>query len=734
MKIKSLKGSLQLTVTILILVIGLAISQFVSQRYSNTLIDAATSKAFNIAHKLALDAADSILINDLVTLQKQLEDQILSTPSVAYIFIEKDSHVLAHTFTAGIPTDLIGINQPQENENGHLTKIISDQDVRYLDVAWPIFNRQAGILRLGLSEAPYQSQVRQLWMQMSLITLVIVILALIIVHFVINLLTRPLIKLTRAVELIDEDNLETQLEINGRHEVTKLSSAFNSMLTRLKEYTAKLNSSNLQLEQKHLELDRTHRQLRAYFVIAQEIAALSTLYDVCTYLISTFKNILACQNMAFIIFGNRNELFMLTEDKIKTLNHHHHEQAQNILNRLKSQRFGTKKVFEPLNLPNNLQSATRLAVFPLGDQEPPLGALLVGCHKHCRCIEDEIEVIEPILIQTRGAIMRAVDLEEELRELRSRVDTTAEFNGLIGKDAQMQIIYKLIEDVAPTDTTVLIQGESGTGKELVARAIHSQSQRRNSSFVVVNCSAYPATLLESELFGHEKGAFTGATRRKPGRFEQADGGTVFLDEIGEISPTAQIKLLRVLQSRKFERLGGEQTISVDLRILAATNKDLSQEVLKGNFREDLYYRLNVIPINLPPLRKRRNDILLLAQYFLRRFSNDQKKAIDEFNPEALRLLFDHEWPGNVRELENAIEHAVVMAKSQTIEISDIPSVVSQKLIDTNSQVTNSLTKNESRLVKEILEECNWNKTQAATKLGISRSTLYEKLKKYEIRQ
>ncbi|MCK7508445.1 MAG: sigma-54 dependent transcriptional regulator [Desulfobacterales bacterium] len=222
---------------------------------------------------------------------------------------------------------------------------------------------------------------------------------------------------------------------------------------------------------------------------------------------------------------------------------------------------------------------------------------------------------------------------------------------------------------------MLIQGESGTGKELVARAIHQHSPRSDKPFVVINCSAYPSTLLESELFGHEKGAFTGASRRRAGRFEQAHGGTVFLDEIGEISQTAQIKLLRVLQSQKFERIGGEQTLAVDVRILAATNKNLLEQVKAGQFREDLFYRLNVIPIQLPPLRDRQNDIPLLARHFLRMFAERQKKDIREFSSEAMRIILNYRWPGNVRELENTIEHAVVLAKGKAVEAVDLPLLV-----------------------------------------------------------
>jgi two-component system response regulator HydG len=296
----------------------------------------------------------------------------------------------------------------------------------------------------------------------------------------------------------------------------------------------------------------------------------------------------------------------------------------------------------------------------------------------------------------------------------------------------MQDIYRLIEDIAPTDATVLIQGESGTGKELVARAIHRQSPRRNRPFIVINCSAYPATLLESELFGHEKGAFTGAIRRKTGRFEQADGGTVFLDEIGEIAPSAQIKLLRILQSQKFERVGGEETLNVNVRILAATNKDLLREVTNGNFREDLFYRLNVIPIQLPPLKMRRNDIPLLARYFLRRFAAEQNKEIEDFNSEAMRLLLDYAWPGNVRELENSIEHTAVLAKRSKIEISDLPSAIRDAASVVSSETPGTIFENEKKLLQEVLQECDWNKKKAALQLGISRSTLYEKLKKYQI--
>jgi len=373
-----------------------------------------------------------------------------------------------------------------------------------------------------------------------------------------------------------------------------------------------------------------------------------------------------------------------------------------------------------------------MVAFPLRHENQLLGAMLIACPGSCNCVTNELDIIDLILNQTSGAIQRSISHEEEIRELRTRIEHSSGYSGLMGKDPQMQVIYKMIEDVAPTDATVLIQGESGTGKELVARAIHKRSLRREKPFVVINCSAYPATLLESELFGHEKGAFTGAMRQKAGRFEQADGGTVFLDEIGEISPSAQIKLLRILQSQKFERVGGEETLIVNIRILAATNKNLLREVKSSKFREDLFYRLNVIPIHLPPLRERHNDIPLLARHFLRKFAAEQKRVIKQFSSEAMRRLLDYNWPGNVRELENSVEHATVIAKNRYIEVSDLPAATlgAQNKIAAGSKGT--ILENERKLLKDVLEECGWNKKEAALRLGISRSTLYDKLKKYQI--
>ena len=334
-------------------------------------------------------------------------------------------------------------------------------------------------------------------------------------------------------------------------------------------------------------------------------------------------------------------------------------------------------------------------------------------------------------------MLRIKDLHDELRRekdknilLTQALEKRFSFGNILGKNRRMQQIYDLISDISNTDSTVLVQGESGTGKELIARAIHFNSHRKDKPFIVANCSAYAQNLLESELFGHERGSFTGAIRRKIGRFELAHGGTIFLDEIGEISPPTQILLLRVLQDRRFERVGGEETLEVDVRIIAATNKNLVEEMKKGTFREDLYYRLNVIPLFVPPLRERKDDLLLLASHFLEKFSQEKGKDIKNFSPDVLEIFLAHAWPGNVRELENVIEHAVIVAKKRLILPRDLPQSLTQE--PETLQRSFTLHDHERDLILKTLEETNWNKHQAAKKLNITRSTLYGKIKRYSL--
>jgi DNA-binding NtrC family response regulator len=317
-------------------------------------------------------------------------------------------------------------------------------------------------------------------------------------------------------------------------------------------------------------------------------------------------------------------------------------------------------------------------------------------------------------------------MRQENLKMRESLDEIQAVD-LVGQSPPMQKVWELIRTVAPTETTVLITGESGTGKELVARAIHSLSPRRYMPLVVIHCGALTETLLESELFGHEKGAFTGAQYRKKGKFEVAEGGTVFLDEISDISLKTQTDLLRVMQEKEITRVGGTQTITVDFRAVAATNKDLEAAVKEGSFRPDLFYRLNVFEIRLPALRERREDIPLLADHFLRKFSRAMNKRFTAISKSAVELLMSYEWPGNVRELENAIERAMVIGREPEIQPSDFPLQVSAA---TQPPAGNTLEDVERAHILRVLEGCNWNQSMAARILKIDRVTLYNKIKKY----
>ncbi len=313
--------------------------------------------------------------------------------------------------------------------------------------------------------------------------------------------------------------------------------------------------------------------------------------------------------------------------------------------------------------------------------------------------------------------------------LRQKLEDKYEFEDLIGKSAVMQQLFELIRNVAPTSATVLINGESGTGKELVAKAIHAISPRRFEPFIALSCGALPDTLLESELFGYEKGAFTGAAHTKKGRFEMADGGTLFLDEVGEITLKTQIDLLRVLQEKAFRRLGGTELIKVDVRIISATNRDLPQAITQGLFRSDLYYRLNVVGLHLPSLRERREDIPLLAKHFLRRYTIEINKKIERLAPAALELLMEYNWPGNVRELENAIERAVVISPGHELTGKDFTFLQPNPGFF-NEPSSRNLQELEKQHIHRILEENHWNVSKTAVDLGIDRVTLYNKIKKY----
>lgn len=339
------------------------------------------------------------------------------------------------------------------------------------------------------------------------------------------------------------------------------------------------------------------------------------------------------------------------------------------------------------------------------------------------------------LILTVARALEFNSLKKENTSLKQKLDDKFDFGNLVGSSRTMQEMGETLKLVAPTDAIVLITGESGTGKELVAGAVHHNSLRKDKPFIKINCAALHENLLESELFGHEKGAFTGATEQRKGRFELADRGTLFLDEIGDMSSTTQAKILRALQEGEFERLGGTKTIRSDVRVIAATHKDLEKMVDEGSFRQDLYFRLNVVPLHLPPLRERPMDIPALAEHFLSQFSARNKKDIRSFHPEAMDALLAYCWPGNIRELENAVERAVILCLDEQISIRQLPAQVQQAGRDSDSRPFSiktglSLKDMEKELILSTLRQTENNRTRAAEILGITRQTLQNKLKEY----
>jgi len=315
---------------------------------------------------------------------------------------------------------------------------------------------------------------------------------------------------------------------------------------------------------------------------------------------------------------------------------------------------------------------------------------------------------------------------------------------IVGQSEGMKEVFELIEKVADSDSTIIINGETGTGKGLVAKAVHKKSYRKNRPFISINCGAIPENLLESELFGHVRGAFTGAISSKPGKFELANGGTIFLDEIGDMSPDLQIKVLRVLEEREFDRVGGSKTIRVDVRVIAATHRDLEEEVQKGNFRQDLFYRLNVIPISLPPLRKRKSDIPRLISHFLEQFEIKKRKEVEGISADAVEMMVSYSWPGNVRELKNMMERLVVLKEKGKVSSQDLPEKL-RKRDDRNILpeieipvdgicLNTEVTQFEKALIYQSLEKTKWVKNQAAKLLQINRTTLVEKIKRYHLQQ
>jgi DNA-binding NtrC family response regulator len=366
-----------------------------------------------------------------------------------------------------------------------------------------------------------------------------------------------------------------------------------------------------------------------------------------------------------------------------------------------------------------------------GSEELAVNAMKQGADDYIAKGRLQIDELEMRIARA----LKQQNLEVENVSLRKQLDAKFGLENIIGQSPVMTEIFEIVQQVAPTRATVLIGGESGTGKELIAKALHQLSPRARQPFVAVHCAALAPTLLESELFGHERGAFTGAHERRIGRFEQAQGGTLFLDEIGEIDATIQVKLLRFLGERTFERVGSNKTLTADVRLVAATNKNLEELVKAGKFREDLFFRLRVVEINLPPLRERTGDIPLLAQSFLREFAQENGKAVNDFTADALEALLNFSWPGNVRELRTAIEHAVVLNRSERIALRDLPpSVRGITAGDVKLFQGKDLTVKEAekQLIVRALKETEGNRTRAAQKIGMSRRTFHRKLHEYHL--
>ncbi|MDZ7761572.1 MAG: sigma 54-interacting transcriptional regulator [Desulfovermiculus sp.] len=724
----SLKGTLLLAVTSLVFGTCLLVAVLASQRYAEALGANLQAQAENQAHSLSLQISDLILMNDLIGLHKALTNHVQSHSHADYAFVLRQGQILAHTFEQGVPQGLINANSPSDRNNPGLKRILSQNtDKDYLDIVWPIFEGKAGTLRMGFDRGALFTRMQELWLEIALVTLAILIPAVIGGLFFMRRITKPLESLVQATQAMDRGQFDVRVQTQGKDEFASLAKSFNNMAARLGQYTTSLQKQAENLEQMHSQLSTAYEVIR-------NVSAQTRLDAIGKYLLGQLKEILTCPEMVLLLCNPDKSRLVKLSDKGGQINHDQQdlEALETALQGLPSHSVCTSNRFAPTLIDQSISESPVQAIIPFDSHENIFGALVIACPGDCECDFKEADLVTLIIAHTAESIFRAARQEEERRDLQSLLEGHPVFGNIVGKDPAMQKVFRLIEEVAPTGATALITGESGTGKELVARAIHDKSPRKDRPFVVIDCSAFPSTLIESELFGHTKGAFTGATNAKAGRFEQADGGTVFLDEIGEIPFELQVKLLRVLQTQRFERLGGRQTIEVDMRIIAATNKDLLEEVRAGRFREDLYYRLEVIPIHLPPLRSRGNDVALLARHFLTLFSVRLGKQMHDISPQAIRLILRYPWPGNVRELENVMEQAVIMARGDRILPGDLP----DKLLEPSPQTTpeKDMWSHERDLLVQTLDECGWNKKLAAEKLGIGRSTLYSKLRRYNLQQ
>ncbi|MBN2738573.1 MAG: sigma-54-dependent Fis family transcriptional regulator [Spirochaetales bacterium] len=417
----------------------------------------------------------------------------------------------------------------------------------------------------------------------------------------------------------------------------------------------------------------------------------------------------------------------LAEDGAEALTILHAEEIDLVVTDLKMPKFSGEKLLNRVN--SDFPTVPVIILTGHGSIETAVNAMRDGAYDF---------LTKPVNIERFSLLVKRALSNRELvlqhRALQEELEKKRQFPEIIGKSEGMKKVFEVINQVAPTKASVLITGDSGVGKELIADAIHYLSPRKDKPFIKVHCAALSESLLESELFGHEKGAFTGAVGTKKGRFELADGGAIFLDEIGEINQNIQIKILRVLQEKKFERVGGETTLEVDVRIISATNKDLKEEINAGNFREDLYYRLNVVNVRIPPLKERKEDLPLFIASFLKEFSEENNKVIEGVEPKARLALYNYSWPGNIRELRNCMESSVVMCKGNILTIDDLPPYIKTDLDDNYIKLSLGMTlaEAEREIIKNTLHYHKGNKSKTAEVLGIGRKTLHRKIQDYKI--
>ena len=493
------------------------------------------------------------------------------------------------------------------------------------------------------------------------------------------------------------------------------------------------------------ELQKTQHQLETLFDISRQVSAIESLPEVVHFVQEIGQEIFPESEMFFFLLDGEKQRFLELEDcnfsTVEPLLRGIQELEQSglisdfvqYLQNVKETHIMSSEYSNdnPAFLSLLAKSYPSWFGLPISTPHQCIGYFLLGSKISQEHSREDLHFFHNLFNQIAGDIHHLVRHDTEINRLRQEVAERTSHGKIIGQSDEMQKIYELIDLVSGSDATVLIAGENGTGKELVAQAIHRESHRGSGPFIVANCSAYSPALLESELFGHEKGAFTGAIKRKKGRIERAKGGTLFLDEIGDIAPATQVLLLRFLQDHCFERVGGEQTLEADVRVLAASNLDLYKAVEAGRFRDDLYYRVNVITVDMPPLRDRKEDIPMLCKHFLEKYSLKEGKQIQSFSSSAMQALLDHDWPGNVRQLENAISHAVILAQGAVVEGRHLPQFLKQV---TEEPPSTSIAENERRLIFAVLQECSWNKHEAARQLQISRSTLYSKIRRYNLKK